>query len=111
MELHFARVFGTKEPAAAEDDDDEGGVAIVLSDQPAEEAALRLFVYYEPLAHVVIAIDAARKESAVASDRWGRFGEQFSAATARIDALLQQDRLVDALLLCVDELWALRALA
>lgn len=81
-------------------------VAIVLSDEPAEAESTAFYVQYEPCADHVFALSTRERRSSLCTHeaRWKKQRRKLLAIQERIDAHLRADRIVDALLACVDEI-------
>lgn len=87
-------------------------VAIVLSDEPALKESMSFYVQYEPCADHVFALSTSERQSSLCthSARWEELERELLAVQARIDHHLRADRVVDALLTCVDEIGTLSRL-
>lgn len=81
------------------------GLAIVLTDASTERAAELHYVYYEPCAHLVIALNPDGPQVTLHGDGpiLDAVGPESSVSIKRISALLKQDRLADALVTSIDE--------
>ena len=80
-------------------------LAIVLSDEPAEEDASAFYVHYEPCADHVFALSTRELRSCLCThdERWNKLRPEFLAVQERIDRHLRDQRIVDAVLACIDE--------
>ncbi|MCA9706315.1 MAG: hypothetical protein KDK70_10745 [Myxococcales bacterium] len=80
-------------------------LAIVLSEEPAEQEASAFYVHYEPAADHVFALSTSERRACLCTHykRWEALRSEFLAVQARIDHHLQEARFIDALLACVDE--------
>lgn len=81
-------------------------VVLILDDKPAEACASSVYVFFEPLAHVVLAIGGADHSAAVSAnaDLWHAHQPALIELQDRVEHLLRQGRLADALLAAADGL-------
>lgn len=80
------------------------GLAIVLTDASAEQAAADYYVYYEPRAHVVIALNPITKSVVIHGDSTllSAREQEVRDLLAKTDALVKQQRVVEALIAGID---------
>lgn len=81
-----------------------GQLAIVLTDAPAEDTARHYYVYYEPCAHLVIALNPIENQVTLYSDhmRWDALGPRFTSLIRDAEQLLRDDRIAEAVLASID---------
>ena len=74
-------------------------VYLLLTDRPAENTAESLYVYLEPFAHLVLAIDRENGDVSISSDwwMWKVIEPELSRLTKRVRSLAGAGRTVDAL--------------
>lgn len=98
VDLRFEQAIKTVEPT-------KGTLAIVLTDAPSEETAFFYYVRYEPCAYLVIALNPIAKRATLcaSSTTWNALGPRFMSTTEKVEQLLAQGRITDALLLSIDE--------
>jgi hypothetical protein len=69
----------------------------------AERAATDIYVFYEPIMSVVVALDIDRKQVSIVADSnmWPSLGHRFNDIMNDGGHLLREDRLIDALVFCI----------
>jgi len=74
-------------------------VYLLLTDRPAEKAAEALYVFLEPFAHLVLAVDRETGEVSICSDwwMWKAIESELSGLTERAGSLGRAGRMIDAL--------------
>lgn len=79
-------------------------LAIVLTDAPAEDTARHYYVYYEPSAHAVIALNPVANQVTLYSDdmRWDALSASFNRVIQDAGQLLQEGRIAEAVLASTD---------
>lgn len=79
-------------------------LAIVLTDAAAERTAQHYYVYYEPCADLVIALNPIEKQVTLYSDetRWDALGPRFKTLILDARQLLREARIAEALLSSID---------
>lgn len=84
-------------------------IAIVLTEQPAEESAQSVYVHWEPLVGMVFALGAVDREAVLFThyERWNALSDEFLASQKRIGERLARGELAEAVLTCIDEACAL----
>jgi hypothetical protein len=84
----------------------DGKLAIAVAlGRSAEEMSSALYVYYEPLAYLVVALDPVERKVSVSANicYWPAMESRFLETTAQAEALLREQRIVEALALCIRE--------
>ena len=74
-------------------------VVVVLTDEPSEQTSALVYVFFEPVAQVVIALSHTEKKVSISADAdmWWPFGSGFRDLTDRAERLLQQGQSAEAL--------------
>jgi hypothetical protein len=82
----------------------EGKLAIALG-RSADELSHNLYVLYEPCATLVVALDPFEKivSVSIAYVYWDAMEPRFKEATEKAEALLREERIVEALVLCIHQ--------
>jgi hypothetical protein len=87
----------------------EFAVYLLLTDVPAEKAAVDLYVFLEPFANLVLAVDRERGEASICADwwMWRVFEAEFHGLQEHVGSNVRAGRTIDAL---VEGLHRMRAL-
>lgn len=79
-------------------------IAIVLTDAPVEDTARHYYVYYEPCAALVIALNPIANDVTLYSDdvRWDELAPRFHSLVQDAEQLLREARVAEAVLASID---------
>ena len=82
----------------------EGKFAIALG-RSAQKMATNLYIYYEPLAYLVVVLDPFKKKVAVSANShyWPALERQLMDLMQKAETLLGEERFVEAVGLCIRE--------